>query len=138
MFSGAVFVQVYAGCGRCLREGLPVTYPAGVDMDKIGSGIIADPAPFHGGSGFAEVGQGVSSKSNVDGLSGHMQALCRYALGMRLQLPIGGGGAITGDDFKRGVHGDPVMQFMEKVQQVGVNGFDFPRSMISEQMVDLL
>lgn len=122
----------------CGEGTLPVPHPAGIDVDEIGLGVVADPAFFNGCGGFAKFGQRDAGQSDVHGLSHHVQALFGDTVGAALECTIGGRGPISGDDLKGRINGHFVAHGMENVQQVGVDDFNFVGPVVSQQVIDLL
>ena len=109
--------------GRQVRS--PVPYPAGIDMHEVGLGIIANSSSFHGYGSFSKFGQRAAGQSDVYGLSCHMQAVFGNAAGVTLEVTIGGGRSISGDNFKGSINGNFCAHGMENVQQVRIDDFYF-------------
>ena len=72
--------------GWCL-ESLPVSYPAEVQMDEVGTPIVADTAAFQRDRGFSQLCSIEAWQADIDSLSTHMVAALgdtRATLGQQL------------------------------------------------------
>lgn len=118
--------------------GLPVTYPAGIDVYEIGLGVVPDSPSFHGCGCFSKFGQRAAGQPNVYGLSHHVQAVFGNATGVALEIVIGGRGPVSGDNLKRSVDGNFGTHCMENIEQIGVDDFNFIGPVVSKQIIDLL
>ena len=130
----------FTAYGVSRNEGgvLPGPKPARIQMNKIRFRIISDTTGLEAYGSFADCWCGQSGHSDIDGPTLHVKTFSGHAAGSFAQRRIGFGGTKPGDDIDRRFQFDGVDDTKKEIQQFRVNRFDFPRTMVAQDMVDLL
>jgi hypothetical protein len=136
----------WGGGGFCLdvtHQGtagalLPEADSAGVNVDKIGLGIKADPAALKTQGNLVQAAGAEGGKPDINGLAHHVQAVACHPVAAVLEHGVGLGRSVSGDHLKKMFAAGGLAYVMEEIQQCNINGMDITGSEILEEMIDLV
>ncbi len=119
------------------RKSLPAADPADIDMDEVGTGIIANAAALLRQRRGMNRLQRPSCDANIDRHALHVEALGRNAgmLALSPQHGVGPGGAVAGDHADRLAGFQPSPQGGQKVQQFRGDRVNLSRPKVTQHMV---
>ena len=118
------------------EEFLPEANAAGIKVDKIGFGIIANPTPLHLQGVLMKLLGLHSPEANIYGPSFHVPAALGNFCTLSTQLLVGFKGAETGDHLKSPPVAKEMTNGGKLIQEFRVDGMHFACSKIFEKIIN--
>ena len=117
---------------------LPEADIAGVNVDKVGLGIKADPASLKSQGNLVQAAGIERGEPDINSLARHVQAVACDTVAAILEHGVGLGRSISGNHLKKMFAAGGPADVMEQVQQGNVNGMNIAGSEILEEMIDFV
>lgn len=139
------FPDIYGHDGRLLaalraqRDGdLPATDPPGIDVNEVGSGVVADPAPLERERRVPQPAERHVGEPDVDRLALHVETLGGDPAAPLTEYGVGPGRPVAGNHLERTAGPGQSGQVVENVQHPGIDDVLVAGPEVTQQVVDRL